>query len=220
MVWALLAIARSASRNSGGVCIRSALVSSSSGLRFCDLAAALSSAVWNPSSNRTPEQSPQSILGNTGITAYSQVSFLALCPYRPWVTRQDLPPHRSVLEPQPQPNRLGVGRPNQWRAELPSGCSRTPPNVLTAHSAAAKQPLSSPRRRRSLELGPPYQYLPHRFQGGCATTGCGPRYPRASLSRSQTSTPGIPEYGPSRSTYSAETAIGALISRTSHTPLP
>ena len=94
--------------------------------------------------------------------------------------------------------------PNFSQALLPAGCSSTPPNRRTAARAASKQPSSSPTARRlALGFGPPVAYLPHRSHGGCATTGQGPAYARASRFWSQGSTPSRPKYTPFVATKTA-----------------
>ena len=87
-----------------------------------------------------------------------------------------------------------------------AGCSRTPPHLRTADSAALKHPPSSPTfapHRRSFMRAIPH----HRPHGGCASTGSEPVYLRASRFSSQQSTPAIFGYGPFVSTYKAAMLI-------------
>jgi hypothetical protein len=161
-----------------------------------------SSVECQPSSRRkSPVAGAQSRDGSSTRAAYNHVALRARCPYLPWSTRHVNPSQSPAAA---QPTSGGSTRPWRRHASEPDGCSRTPPNLRTAASAAAKHPRSSPGvRRRASGLGPPEAYLPHLSHGGCATAGHGPAYLRASRDSSHASTPGMSEYTPSRSTNRA-----------------
>lgn len=93
----------------------------------------------------------------------------------------------------PPPERGGLGIPWASQACESQGCSSTPPNRRTASSAALKHPPSSPSLNWWGLRVLPCQNLPHRWHGGCATTGCGPAYFLASRFSSHGSTPGRPK---------------------------
>src|SRR5574343_1471748 len=106
----------------------------------------------------------------------------------------------SHCQPAPVP---GLRSAYTSHALLCAGCSSTPPQRFTASSAAMKQPPSSPSLYWCGLRVLPCQNRPQRWQGGCATTGCGPAYLRASRASSHGSTFSRPEYTPDVSTYNA-----------------
>lgn len=132
----------------------------------------------------TPHSSSGSAASGTPY-AYNHVAFRAGCPYRPCSTWHAQPPQGPRTHPPPHGGR---GNANAGHASEYAGCSKTPPYVRTAVSAAEKQPPSSPflcPHRASMRPASRH----HREHGGCATTGCGPAYRRASRVSSQSSTP-------------------------------